>query len=190
VTKHATVNLSNCSSGCWHGYYSTGASPESGTTDAVDALQESGDHYSAINDVDQSQSSSLLKLGGFGFGFEAGAVIQRIEVIVVRAVTADPSHVRDESVQLLRTVDSGVQAVGIDKKITNTYWPTLLTNADGGNCTAQPYAEDKDQNGELWGVQWTPDDVENIGLQLGVHNDGASTTAWVDEIRITVTACH
>jgi len=113
-------------------------------------------------------SSEYLKATGFGFSIPAGAVIEGIQLDVLRFESSP--GVGDNSVKLVKAGS----IVGADRAVAGA-WPTSPAYATYGSAT------------DLWGTSWSVSDVNNSGFGAAVSALGVfSPTAEIDFMRITV----
>lgn len=117
-----------------------------------------------------NQLSNFLEATGFGFSIPSDATVLGIVVEVERSAVAGGTFCNDNSVQIVK---GGVRQ-GNQKADITTQWPT-------GGDAFKTYGDPRD----LWGVSWTPADINGsgFGFQIAVNGD---RTAQVDFIRITV----
>jgi hypothetical protein len=133
-----------------------------------------GSPYATAN-VGSGATSNYLRGTNYGFNIPDGSTINGITVVINRQSTGTLSpFISDNVVRLVR----GGTIVGTNMA-TAANWPTSsLATATYGN------------SGELWGIPWTPTDINNsnFGVVLSVNNlNGfSSRTATVDYMQITV----
>lgn len=115
------------------------------------------------------QSSNFLNATNFGFSIPLDSTITGIMVEIERSATV-LSALFDNSVKIIK---SG-SIVG-NEKANASAWPT----ADA----YQAYGAD----GDLWGVSWTPTDINSTAFGLVVSAiSSVAATAQIDHIRITI----
>lgn len=124
-----------------------------------------------------AETSSLLKLTGFGFSIPSNAEITGINVTVKRKANASTStnNVTDYTIRLIK--NGLVQ--GDNKAATNTRHLTGFLTKSYGNAL------------DKWGLALTPNDVNanDFGIAFGVRGrvtTMASINATVDSINMTV----
>lgn len=136
-------------------------------------------------------NTQYLRIQGFGFTIPTGATIKGIQVDIERkefiagGPPPDPREpelpflqvtVRDASIRLTKTG----AAVGSDKAVTGTNWPTGEVGA------ADRYAN-YGGTSDLWGTTWTP--AEMNAATFGVLISAlvfANSRAQIDFVRVTV----
>jgi protocatechuate 3,4-dioxygenase beta subunit len=114
-----------------------------------------------------------LIASNYGFAIPSNATITGIEVIIDRRATGT-DDVQDESLRLIK----GGSVQGNDKAATSTGWPATLTAVTYGSSS------------DLWGLTWTPTDINasNFGLAFSAQERGTGTSKVpeVDYIKIKV----
>lgn len=115
-----------------------------------------------------SSASEYLKATAFGFAVPTGATILGITAEVERK--ANPVSPMDSRAQLVKA--GTIQATDYANA---DVWPTSDAYATYGGPA------------DLWGDTWTPADVNDSGFGFAFRAQGATGTANVDHIRITVT---
>lgn len=119
--------------------------------------------------------SSILLTGGFGFTIPATDVIEGIEV-TVRRRRSNGNNVREESVEL--TKDGGASYTDTDYEDPDN-WSTSFTTVTYGGPD------------DLWGTNWTPDEINSPNFGVGILIGGLTTLfqsvgGSIDHIQITV----
>jgi len=122
--------------------------------------------------------SQTLNTTGYGFAIPANATITGFQASIARnrSGSALAGEVQDTSLRLLKAGSP----TGDNKGATSTNWPTTKTAADYGGT------------GDLWGVTWTPAEVNasNFGAAFAIDISAGiigSRVANVDYITIAVT---
>ena len=119
-------------------------------------------------------TSETLNGTSYGFAIPANATINGIQVSIMRQSSSTGSgfSIRDSSVRLIKggTITGDNKAIAAD-------WPNSMAAANYGSTS------------DLWGTTWTPAEINaaNFGVALAVVDEGASRTASVDYMQITVT---
>ncbi|MBX3231115.1 MAG: hypothetical protein KIT84_37260 [Labilithrix sp.] len=155
---------------------STGASfqlAEGGEWSNPDGAIEADGVFASTNTLGKDVRSRYLGLVALGLSIPEGASVQGIAVTVVRGSAG--GGVVDESVRLVRANDPA----GDDRK-NILPWPPSPAPIDYGSPT------------DLWGVDWTREDVVSpgFGVAVAARNDANSgESARIDGIRLTVYYC-
>lgn len=128
--------------------------------------------YGFVNSQNHTGNTNTLFIQALGLNVPAGAVIQGIQVQVLRGSNRANS-VSDVSVRLLK---AGV-AVGANKAAAG-FWPQIMWNAytiPTANGVPITYGGPTD----LWGTTWTPSDVNatTFGLELIANQASNRTTS-------------
>lgn len=133
-------------------------------------LATSDDNYVQITskNYDTDDLSKVLYVGGFGFGIAAGSTINGITVDIERHQSAGGAI--DGLVQITR---SGTREG--DNKKSVTAWT-------GDLDTYYTYGSTSDK----WGLTWTVDQANNIGVALAVKATTDNTDIHVDHITVTI----
>src|SRR5690606_37294014 len=118
--------------------------------------------------------SSILLTGGFGFTIPATDVLEGIEV-TVRRRRSNGNNVREESVEL--TKDGGASYTDTDYEDPDN-WSTSFTPVTYGGPD------------DLWGTNWTPDEINSPNFGVGILIGGLTTLfqsvgGSIDHIQIT-----
>lgn len=117
-------------------------------------------------------TTEYLVAKGFGFSFAPTDTITGIRVEIERKADAAATGL-DNSVRIMK----GGTIQG-DEKASASNWPTVdaygMYPADGSSS-------------DLWGLTWTPSDINDANFGVGLSGQG-NTTLSVDHIRITVFA--
>ena len=129
--------------------------------------------YAAVN-MPASITSHYLEATGFGLAIPAGATIQGIAVTIARAATVS-NDIFDAQVRLLQ---AGVVA-GSDHR-NGVAWP--------GNGLYSPVNAAYGGPTDLWGVTWTPAQINatGFGVAVSVASFGAGSVAYVPALSLTV----
>jgi hypothetical protein len=167
---------------------SPGASASSGPDSPTAASQgASGNGWTNLpgvyhrNDSSQAQTalsvigdtfSSDLSASAYNFNIPTTATVTGIQVTVYRS-SSGAQGAKDLNIKILK---AGT-AVGTNHA-TSTRWPSTSTAATYGSSS------------DLWGVSWTPSDINNTGFGLSIScqmiNLSSNTYCYIDYISITV----
>lgn len=130
--------------------------------------QVSDDAYAATSPG--GAATQYLQATNFGFAVPAGAVILGITVDVER--TSAAGTVYDASVRIVK----GGTVSGIDHLNPPTsFWPVADAIATYGSTL------------DLWGVGWTPADINAAGFGVAIAATDSFDTAAVDHVTVSVT---
>lgn len=134
------------------------------------------DNNYATANLGNNAVSEYLQATGFGFAIPSNAMINGIQVTIMRQSSSNGGNnsVDDSDLYLLK----GGAIVGTDHASGND-WPTTMGTATYGATN------------DLWGTTWTPAEINaaNFGVTLSVLNESgfSSRTASVDYIQVTIT---
>lgn len=122
--------------------------------------------------------SHLLRATNFGFSIPAGATIKGIKVDVAKTQDGDGAVFDSDGTYPgagARIVKGGT--IGGTDHGRWDFWPA-------GPPTFVPYGAEDD----LWGLNWTPADINasNFGFSIGAFGYSSYGWAYVDSIRVTV----
>jgi hypothetical protein len=136
----------------------------------VDKALTQNDDYAIATLLESTNTSHYLKVTDFDFDIPGTAMILGIEVEVDRREDIAPLRVYDHSIRLVKD-----GSIGGDNRSEGAAWPNSDTNdyESYGNST------------DLWGLNWTADDINNSGFGVAISAvlDGAvARSAWVDHI--------
>jgi hypothetical protein len=119
--------------------------------------------------------TEALLATNFGFAIPSNATILGIQASYGRYKSAGggADQIQDNYVKLIK----GGNISGNNNGLTSTNWPTAEAAVNYGSIS------------DLWGLTWTPADINssNFGVALVIDGSGASVTASVDYVQITVT---
>lgn len=118
-----------------------------------------------------SDVSHYLKATNFGFSIPTNDMIVTGILVEIERSGVGTADVQDSQLKIVKAGN-----IGGSQMRSSTAWPTTDTIAAYGG------------NGELWGLLWTPDDINaaNFGVALAATDAAGANTAQVDQIRITV----
>lgn len=137
--------------------------------------------YADTGVMAKSEVSNYLKATNFGFAIPDGSTIQGIKVEIDRKEgnTQAAGGIKDSEVKIVKA-DGTIGAT--NKANTTDFWPTTEAIAIYGSVS------------DLWGETWTTTDINDIdfgvviaGVNTKVSGGGATESAQVDFIRITIT---
>ena len=133
----------------------------------------SDNSYAATPSMGSGDISDRLLATNFGFSVPGGETVVGIVVEVERKASA-ASAIFEVDALLFK----GGSSAGITDHASGTPWPTTEAYATYGTAS------------DLWGTTWTPAQINasNFGFGLVVTASGATASASVDHIRITVYA--
>jgi len=121
-----------------------------------------------------TEVSDFLRADQFGFDIPAFATIDGIVAEVERKASS-ASTIKDYAVQPLK---NGSVPAGYEDKSTGSSWSTSEGFVSYGSAT------------DLWGVSWTPDDINNAGTGFTIRCEYTpaygSATASVDSMFLSV----
>lgn len=112
--------------------------------------------------------TQYLEATDFGFSIPVGAVVNGITVAVER--TSSAGTIFDHSVKIVQT-----GTVSGTEHAAGGFWPTVDTIVTYGGSS------------DLWGLAWTPADINDSGFGVAISADDNVDTAAIDHITITVT---
>jgi len=108
-------------------------------------------------------TSHYLALTGFGFSLPPSAVVNGIEVSLMRSSIVSGGTLADHSVVIVKNA-----VPGSDEHASLTNWPSVSTAAAYGSPS------------DLWGQGWTPTDINSAGFGVAVSVTGTNTTTLLD----------
>jgi len=121
-----------------------------------------------------TEVSSFLRADQFGFDIPEFSTIDGIIATVERKASS-ASTIIDYAVQPLK---NGSVPAGYEDKSVGGSWSTTEGSVTYGSAT------------DLWGVTWTPDDINNTGTGFAIRCEYTpaygSATAYVDAMYMTV----
>lgn len=140
--------------------------------DTGNAAANDGSYSKAINPGSSSKTTHYLKATNFGFSIPSEATIVGIKVEFERKEQSSDHNIQDSSIRLVK----GGVISGSDLQ-TDTEWPVTEAYAAYGSSET-----------ELWGLTWTPADINSssFGVAISAYIYHWTGQAWIDHIRITV----
>lgn len=116
--------------------------------------------------------TQCLKATGYGFNIPGPAQIKGIQVDIERHSSG--GMMKDSSVKIVK---AGT-ITGTDHADLITIWPSPNPVDDAVKTYGGP--------ADLWGVGWTPGDINNVGFGASISAVDSGNTANVDVIKVTV----
>lgn len=141
-------------------------------TNPSNAAASDDSRAQAINPGSSSKTTHYLKATNFGFSIPSEATIVGIKVEIEKKEQDAAHNISDSGVYIVK----GGSISGDDLK------------AAGEWSTTEAYATYGSSETELWGLTWTPADINSsgFGVVISAYIYHWTGQAWIDHIRITV----
>jgi len=132
-------------------------------------------------------TSQYLKASNFGFSIPSNAVINGIQIDVLKGEATDENYYNCYDVSAYIVTASGNISTVQNKKSSYQWSHVSLDSSFSNYISNRPYTNYGGST-DLWGLSWTPLDINssNFGFAFQALNGNSSKWAVVDHIKITV----